>query len=720
MEKAHNWVYIRSRCKGKPSAAQVKATGCDYSPKACPGTAEAMHDPAVASSAPPPAATVPLPATMDFVLFDDGQADAIGDHDDSLYADYDDSEGAQSYLPWSSPSTRLRRNERFIEMFSQTYNGAHEKTGTLADYATVDPMLAGLPPHDIRHHSRDNDQRQSADDVTIKAESPIVSVDAVFPNKRKHEVIVAPSSQPGQAAPPSSGERPSGSRKAGAGQVARTSSNSGVGSEYRLGPDDGPRPRKKQRPNPTEDFTDTSMPDIFRHAHPHIYDRDRADKYSPCHTMHREISTLVRHLSRPAHRLQVTERAISSFEAEGPDFRHPRVGVCRWCWQTFSDRQIFDAHVSRPCEKVSKGKREKWRALYDAFTPLLDATDSPPSGSGDDLTQETEAQRRRFPSQADGSPVANEDDVLGGIGTPPTSVPSPDLLPSAAFGPSNPSNSRFISADEHCKLQEEHKALRERHHQLERVTQVLLARQFIQEKMRTHTSTKSGIESLRAGSCKSDPSVISTASSDRDSLVQHMDSQSTNVDVYRFMDDVEHTRQSISRMNSGLSTVSRSTIHHVPLSPPPRAAGLPTQQQNTGHPLISQQSKQSLAHRPPLPSIPDSGYGTDQCRGSLGDLAPSAEQQHAGTGSPTLGAEEAAERPRFTQELSWTDDSDAFQRGPGGPGTPKPHGGSQSSGFLTEQEMAEYTDSSFELFYSSLQSRSSPTGFTFELGSQQE
>jgi hypothetical protein len=369
--------------------------------------------------------------------------------------------------------------------------------------------------------------------------------------------------------------------------------------------------------------------------------------------------------------------------------------------------------VSFPCEKVSKGKREKWRALYDAFTPLLDATDLAPSG-GDDLAQETEAQGRRFPSHLDGSPVANDDDMLDDIGTPPTSVPSPDLLPSAAFGPSNPSNSRFISADEHCKLQEEHQALRERHQQLERVTQVLLARQLMQEKMWDHTLTKSDMKCSRARSSKSDPSVISATSSDRDSLVQHMDSQSTNVDVYRFMDDAEHTRQSISRMNSGLSTASRSTIHHVPLSPPPRAAGLPAQQ-NTD-PLSQQQSKQqSLAHRPPLPSIPDSGYGTDQRRGSLGDLAASAEQ-HAVTGSPTLGAE-ATDRPRFTQELSWTDD--AFQKGSSKPSTPKPPS-SQPSDFLTAQEMAEYTDESFELFYSCLQARSSPTGFTFESGSQQE
>jgi hypothetical protein len=283
MEKAHNWVYVRSRSKGnKQSAAQFKAAaGCDYSPKVCQGTAEAMHDhePAVtSSSAPPPASTVPLPA-LDFVLFDDGQADAIGDNDDSLYADYNDCEGAQSYLPWSSPSTRLRRNEQLIEMFSQAYNGTHEKTGSIADYADVDPTLSGLTSHTgFQHHPGDSDQGQSADDVTIKVEveSPIVSVGTALPNKRKYEAVVAPAAQLGQAPPSSaSGERPSRSRicRVGAGRTARTSSKSGAYSEYRRhGSEDGPRPPKKQRlnPNPTEDFTDTSMPDIFRHAHPHI------------------------------------------------------------------------------------------------------------------------------------------------------------------------------------------------------------------------------------------------------------------------------------------------------------------------------------------------------------------------------------------------------------------------------------------------------------------
>ncbi|KAK4242566.1 hypothetical protein C8A03DRAFT_11233 [Achaetomium macrosporum] len=709
MEKAHNWVYVRSRSKGKQSTAQLKASGCDYSPKVCQGTAEAVHNAAV-TSAPPPASIVPL-THMDFVLFDDDQADAIGDNDDSLYAGYDDSEGAQSYLPWTSPSTRLRRNERFIEMFSQTYNGAHDKTSSIADNAEVDPMLSGPASHDIQYHLRANDHVQFVGDVAIKAESPIAPVDTIFPSKRKYEPVEVPSAQSGQASPSSSGGRPSGSRKAGPGQTARTSSKPGLSSQYRPGPEDGSRPQKKHKPNPTDDFTDTSMPDIFRHAHPHIYDRNRTDKYSPCHTMHREISTLVRHLSRPAHRLKVTERAISSFEVQDPDFRHPRVGVCRLCWQTFSDRQIFDVHVSLPCEKVSKGKREKWRVLYDAFTPLLDATNS--ALSGGNLTQEAEEEQwRRFPGRLDGSLVANDDDILDDIGTPPTSVPSPVLFPSAAFAPSNPNGSRFISADEHHKLQQEHQALRERHQQLERVTQVLLARQFVQEKVWDHTPTKADTKSSGVGSSKSNPSITSSTSSERDSLVQHMDSQSTNVDVYRFMDDVEHTRQSISRMNSGLSTVSRSTIHHVPLSPPTRAAELPMQQD--ADPL-SQQSKQSLTHRPPPSSIPDSGYGTDQRRGSLGDVAASAEWR-AMTGSPTFGAA-ATERPNLVQELSWTDD--AFQKR-SRPGTPKPPS-SQPSGFLTEQDMAEYNDSSFDLFYQySLQSRSSPPGFTFEFGSQQE
>ncbi|KAK3323035.1 hypothetical protein B0H66DRAFT_555696 [Apodospora peruviana] len=114
-----------------------------------------------------------------------------------------------------------------------------------------------------------------------------------------------------------------------------------------------------------EDFRDTNMPDIFRFAHPRIYDKDKN-----CHSDHRDISTLVRHLSRPAHRLHVTERFVSSFDVNDQAYPHPRLGLCRLCWRAFPERDTFDDHISHACARVSKGRREKWRILLETFTPL--------------------------------------------------------------------------------------------------------------------------------------------------------------------------------------------------------------------------------------------------------------------------------------------------------------------------------------------------------------
>ncbi|KAK4123793.1 hypothetical protein N657DRAFT_427506 [Parathielavia appendiculata] len=611
MEKAHGWKYVKSKSKDKRHAAREKPADSDPGPGDCGMASKMDHGTSVPSSSPPSIVT----SGMDFVLFDNNQADAFGDDDNHLYPGYGDAPDSQSYLPWSSPTTRLRKNEQIIETFSQTYEGLQEKPsmarGTIDTEG--DSISSNFALYDIRHHQQVDCHDQNLGETAIKVESPAITVDDVSPAKRKYELVDAhPTDAALTFSTPSVGQQHDRRGRACRGPLIRSCAGSKYGDG---GGEGGCQPRKRPKLNPVESFTDTSMPDIFRYAHPDIYDRSRTEKYAPCHTAHREISTLV-----PAHRLKVTERAISSFDILDPAFRHPRVGVCRSCWETFRDRLAFDHHVSRPCQKVSKGKQEKWRVLFNSFTPLHGSTVPDVSS---DSGQQIDEQLQVFSGHLDCSPACNRSVSSDEAGTPPTSVPSAAVLQIAGSASPGTKNVQSISAYEHEKLQREHQALRERHQQLERMTQALLIQRLIQESTNHTAVPGSDVKPPVPSSSKNNRLRSSPPTSDRDSLVQHMNSLSTDVDVYGFMQEMEDTRQTLSRINSGLSTASRSTIHHVPPSPPSQPAELSGLK---GGGFENHQAKHSPSHRAPLPSIPDSGYGTEQRRGSLGDLPVGAGQ----------------------------------------------------------------------------------------------
>lgn len=456
-----------------------------------------------------------------------------------------------------------------------------------------------------------------------------------------------------------------------------------------------------------------------------------------------------RHLSRPAHRLTVTPRAISSFDLDDPEFRHPRVGVCRFCWRSFSNKLEFDAHLSIPCQRVSRGKEEKWRVLHDSFTPLCDPADTiipvtqPAQQTGDG---------QNVVSLPDDSPMADAGGDTNGAdeaGTPSTSVPSP-VLPSdtGSFLPAPMNAGRIVSVDEHSRLQREHNALRERHQQLERVAQVLLAQRMMQQPNLSHSAATTNDNVVIPGPSSvrqtSNHPIRTKAPLDRDNLVQHMDSQSTNVDVQGFMNEMEDTfsQQSASGYNSASasSTASRSTIHRVPPSPPSQPAPLPGDKVENPP---SHHTTTALAHRPPLPSIPDSGYGTEQRRGSLGEL----QQEALAKLITPPSSNEAAVAPGVT-EATTTDDlgnippnsnSSTSTRNSnsgydselhwGATATPplrrvqhklSPHHSQNSDLFLADQEMADYSDQDYSLFYQDSSGRNlfnpnaSPNGFDFE------
>lgn len=204
-------------------------------------------------------------------------------------------------------------------------------------------------------------------------------------------------------------------------------------------------------------------------------------------------------------------------------------------------------------------------------------------------------------------------------GSPPTSVPSPAQL----YPAGSPGTVAFVPLTEHRRLQKQHDALREQHQLLGQVTQVLVARQFSGDNTAKQPLDPRASMFLAAISASAPATAAqynqqgdststhgSSSNSDQDNLVQHMDSQPTDhVDIQGLMDEADEVHKTLSGQNSGISTTSRSTVHHVRPSPPPFSSG-----------------------KAGCTSHPDSGYGTEHNRrGSLGDggLEPVQEEQFA-------------------------------------------------------------------------------------------
>ena len=361
--------------------------------------------------------------------------------------------------------------------------------------------------------------------------------------------------------------------------------------------------------------------------------------------------------------------------------------------------------MSRSCQRVSKGKREKWCILSETFTPLLDSIAAALPGA--DGTQSTEEEEEK--EGQEGPPSSHLDDTFGfhdptEAGTPPTSVPSPIIPESTNHAPFVQRAEPFVAADEHDRLQQEHQALRERHQQLERMARALLVQRFIQTTMTS--AAASGHDAGPPTLCPS-ASNPSGGTSDRESLIQHMDSRFTDVDVRGFMAEVEDNHQNISGTSS-LSSSSRSTINRVPPSPPSRPAELPGSRIDAPP---NQQDELPPAQGPPPPSIPDSGYGTEDRRGSLGD-APKATTGPTGFDpTPTSTTETTDQSQKPGEEIPW---NNSLSQGSLQAMLPSPQHSQQKPTFLTDQDMADYIDPNLCVFYPNLGARPSPPGFVFD------
>ncbi|KAK3340258.1 hypothetical protein B0H65DRAFT_431319 [Neurospora tetraspora] len=553
MEKAHGWLYTRSKSNGKQPADSSPIAPV-YRLKPGPHVASESSTPLLKQSSD----FLPLPNHhQDFTLFqDDTDQSVIFDDDDEDTSHHHD---APQLIPWTSPATRLRRNGTMIERFDQTYHG--NQALRISDIP-VDPSLSDLVPR-----------------VLTSAAAP--STSAACGNNGTNTSETSRQTQ-------SSRQQP---RRVPGRQRRRNS--------------DAEESRKRVKPNPTEvlgdneGFTDSTMPCIFRHSHPHLYNKETRDKSDPCHTTHRDISTLARHLLRPAHRLSVDIRMISSFEIQDKNYLHPRVGLCRRCWQPFFDHLEFQSHLDLECEKVSKGKREKWRIMRDLFTPLVQQHNEQSSLSQDlDMAgQENTAHRTRGSiNMSNKAGDHSRQDSVSGTATP------------ANYGTLVPSRSSLES--EIHLLREENRQLRES----------LMAQESRRESLAStvHSSAVHLASEVPSGlGLVSAPRMPNSkdSNSDQESLVGYMDSQSTDVDRDGLMSE---TPETFMRQRQGLGLPSHSTVHHVPTSPSPLLIDSFQDVPNFSQPPTSASLFSARKHPT---SLADSAYGTctDPRRGSLGE-----------------------------------------------------------------------------------------------------
>ncbi|PSR94623.1 hypothetical protein BD289DRAFT_131229 [Coniella lustricola] len=158
--------------------------------------------------------------------------------------------------------------------------------------------------------------------------------------------------------------------------------------------EDEPPAKRSKTPGGTEEESgDPKMICPFRRANPRIYDLNEHPKYFSCHTEHHNISTVVRHLGRPAHNLYVdnNRQAISSFNVSDNEHGHPAAGLCKKCWRSFSDPEAFDNHFNTKCETVSRSKREKFQILLDTFCRIDQSGDNDGSGDEEDANDEEDS-----------------------------------------------------------------------------------------------------------------------------------------------------------------------------------------------------------------------------------------------------------------------------------------------------------------------------------------
>ncbi|KAB5570629.1 hypothetical protein GE09DRAFT_714478 [Coniochaeta sp. 2T2.1] len=622
MEKTHGWRYIRSKSNGRRVSRRVGAQlaalqtflPSPASQSVNPQSSSLKHSPHPADN-------------DDFVLFphDGDHAPSDDEYDNDGFMDIDDrgSEGSDMVIPWTSPDTRLRRRETFLQNFTRKFN-SHE-----ADLP-IDPQLSSMGA--LRPFPETNTTCQGSSlsprtnyPAGSRPNAPLEVTHDTATNTRSlpnTPLTLALQQRPAGSVPPSHHGRSSSlnMRQSAAAASMRHAVPRLLTTLKRREEDDpqDEHPQKRFKPSPKLDFKDNQMPDIFVAAYPEVYNRNTKPLYSSCETEHKDISTLVRHLGRAPHRLRVSERCIDSFDVNPEELFHVKRGVCRRCWEVFTDHEAFQSHISTECEKTSKGKREKWRILHDSFTPLATDFTTP--------TQQPVTPGLPLPHHqpwttgiAGAGAHDDEDDS-------PNAAPSPTAV---ELGPRVP-----LEPEVDAELEK----LRRENRQLKAFARVVLKQAKGVIDLSRLVAIPSLLEAIEGGTEFGPGSNVpqlgrltfhgneslEDGAPDPASLVGHMNSQPTDVDAQGMMDDIQQT---LSRTSSGMSGSDRSTIRHVSNSPRQGFEPYPgdssrTPQQRT---VKSHGGPTPMRHQPT--SLPDSGYGSDKKKSSIADANFSQAKQ---------------------------------------------------------------------------------------------
>lgn len=290
--------------------------------------------------------------------------------------------------------------------------------------------------------------------------------------------------------------------------------------------------------------------------------------------------------------------------------------MCLRCWVVFTSRESLDNHLSSGCEKVSKGKKEKWQILFDAFTPL--ATEAMSTGHTQSTVNFTQ------PASQSSGTVINQS--LYGCAA---SVHGADYSRAPPPSPTTVRTGPRVPRERGDGGEVEHLRRKVRHLEAVVLNQAValsrLARPNLLEAINGGNDLTSG-SAMRSVGRLALPAYgfAEHVSSDAATLVSQMNSQPTDVDRQGMMDDIQQT---FSRTSSSTSSSDKSAVRHVSNSPPQRYeaynganASVPRARPVNSRGLTSPQ------HQPP--SLPDSGYGSDKKRNSISGpvLAEQSEQ----------------------------------------------------------------------------------------------
>ncbi|KAG8161428.1 hypothetical protein KVR01_008415 [Diaporthe batatas] len=374
MEKTHGWEYVRSRHahKDEPASPFPLMTSDASNQVIHPGGSLTIRTVPGLTVSPSPVVPQNSPASATY----DGPI----------------SYGADVYIPWNSPVTRLRNNQNFLEQFSRTYAPGFQGDDEWLKIP-VDPQLyTSAPRNDNGAEKALTPEAANGHENSLEA-LPIVLTPQASPTVKTQ--VLTPLSSPSPFLKQSPwaardgiaphdvesdpGRVPTtrGLRSGNPGQPSRPGKrpvefSRGFDGSDENEDDEPPNKRNKAPAAKTDQGGDPKMICPFRVEHPEIYDMARDGKYMSCHTQHDNISTVVRHLSRPTHCLEVVSerRSVSSFGLENNEHGHPAAGLCRRCWRAFSDPQAFENHFAIECEKASRSKREKYTLIQKTFCKI--------------------------------------------------------------------------------------------------------------------------------------------------------------------------------------------------------------------------------------------------------------------------------------------------------------------------------------------------------------